>query len=205
MERSLDLLGTVGQFRAVALPAVTSSPSDREVVRAARGGDRAAFGQLYERYARMIHGILLARIHPADCEDLVQDVFLTALRQLPALRDDGAFGGWLAIIARNRANDHYRRRRETAELPEELPGGEEPQVQALMVIEIVRSLPEAYHEPLVLRLVEGMTGDEIAERTGLTSASVRVNLSRGMKLLREKLAEGRDSPGGLTPGKEARP
>jgi RNA polymerase sigma-70 factor (ECF subfamily) len=48
-------------------------------------------------------------------------------------------------------------------------------------------LPEAYRETLVLRLVEGMTGPEIAARTGLTAASVRVNLHRGMKQLREKL------------------
>ena len=52
---------------------------------------------------------------------------------------------------------------------------------------MIRSLPEAYRETLVLRLVEGMTGPEIAERTGLTAASVRVNLHRGMKMLREQL------------------
>ena len=51
----------------------------------------------------------------------------------------------------------------------------------------IRSLPEAYRETLMLRLVEGMTGPEIAARTGLTAASVRVNLHRGMKKLRERL------------------
>ena len=59
--------------------------------------------------------------------------------------------------------------------------------EALRVLQIIRSLSEAYRETLVLRLVEGLTGPEIAERTGLTPASVRVNLHRGMKLLREKL------------------
>jgi RNA polymerase sigma-70 factor (ECF subfamily) len=48
-------------------------------------------------------------------------------------------------------------------------------------------LPETYRETLLLRLVEGMTGPEIAARTGLTSGSVRVNLHRGMQQLREKL------------------
>ena len=57
----------------------------------------------------------------------------------------------------------------------------------MAVLEMVRKLPEAYRETLLMRLVEGMTGDEIAERSGLTPASVRVNLHRGMKLLREKL------------------
>ena len=59
--------------------------------------------------------------------------------------------------------------------------------EAARMLEAVRSLPEAYRETLVLRLVEGMTGPEIAARTGMTAASVRVNLHRGMKLLREKL------------------
>jgi DNA-directed RNA polymerase specialized sigma24 family protein len=52
-------------------------------------------------YARMVHGILLARVPHGEVDDLVQDVFLAALRQLSALRDDGAFGGWLGMIARN--------------------------------------------------------------------------------------------------------
>ena len=60
-------------------------------------------------------------------------------------------------------------------------------LEAFAILNAVRSLPEAYRDTLTLRLVEGMTGAEIAERTGLTAASVRVNLHRGMKLLREKL------------------
>jgi len=61
--------------------------------------------------------------------------------------------------------------------------------EAAMILGVVRGLPEAYREPLILRLVEGMTGPEIAARTGLTHGSVRVNLYRGMQMLREKLAE----------------
>jgi RNA polymerase sigma-70 factor (ECF subfamily) len=55
------------------------------------------------------------------------------------------------------------------------------------VLAIIQRLPESYREPLVLRLVEGMTGPEIAARTGLAPDSVRVNLCRGMKLLRDQL------------------
>ena len=51
----------------------------------------------------------------------------------------------------------------------------------------LRELPEAYQETMILRLVEGMSGPEIAEQTGLSPGSVRVNLHRGMKLLRDKL------------------
>ncbi len=154
---------------------------------AARDGDRAAFGSLYDRYARMVHGILLARIPRGEVEDLVQDVFLAALRRIRTLRDAASFGGWLAMIARNRARDHYRRSPEMAELPENLPGQDSSNAEALAVLAVIRTLPEAYRETLILRLVEGMTGPEIAARTGLTPASVRVNLHRGMKQLREKL------------------
>jgi RNA polymerase sigma-70 factor (ECF subfamily) len=63
--------------------------------------------------------------------------------------------------------------------------------QAAFVLDAIRGLPETYRETLVLRLVEGMTGPEIAGRTGLQPDSVRVNLCRGMKLLREKLGERR--------------
>jgi RNA polymerase sigma-70 factor (ECF subfamily) len=60
-------------------------------------------------------------------------------------------------------------------------------MEAQTVLNAVLSLPEAYREPLILRLVEGMTGPEIAARTGLTHGSVRVNLHRGMQQLREIL------------------
>ena len=76
--------------------------------------------------------------------------------------------------------------RRTEEL-EDVPTEDPPRAEARRALEAIRALPEAYREPLVLRLVEGMTGPEIAERTGLTPGSVRVNLHRGMKLLRERL------------------
>jgi len=66
---------------------------------------------------------------------------------------------------------------------------ETSRAEALAILDVIRSLPDAYRETLVLRLVEGFTGPEIAERTGLTPASVRVNLHRGMALLRAKLQQ----------------
>src|SRR5207247_9828847 len=151
---------------------------------AAREGGRAGFGELYSRYARMVHGILLTRVPRREVDDLVQDVFLLALRRLDGLRNPEAFGPWLAMITRNRAADHFRRGPEEAsELPDHLPGAPHPEGEALAVLAAIRGLPEAYHEPLILRLVEGMTGPEIAARTGLTAGSVRVNLHRGMQVM----------------------
>jgi RNA polymerase sigma-70 factor (ECF subfamily) len=65
-----------------------------------------------------------------------------------------------------------------------------PEPEALAVLDTIRSLPDAYRETLILRLVEGLSGPEIAAQTGLSPDSVRVNLHRGMKMLREKM-EGR--------------
>jgi hypothetical protein len=64
-------------------------------------------------------------------------------------------------------------------------GAPHPEGDALAVLSLIQRLPEAYRETLVLRLVEGMTGPEIAERTGLKPGSVRVNLHRGLQFLRE--------------------
>lgn len=156
------------------------------LVCAAQSGDRAAFGALYERYARMIHGILLSHVGFADAEDLVQDVFVRAMQRIRWLRDPQAFGSWLAAIARRSATDLHRRQRP----PREACGQTEAaglDQEAFSILAELQKLPKAYRETLVLRLVEGMTGPEIALRTGLAPDSVRVNLCRGMKLLREAL------------------
>ena len=169
--------------------------AELRLVESARNGDRAAFTELYQQYARMVHGIVLARAPRTEADDLVQDVFFFAWRKIHTLRDAAAFGGWIGMIARNRAMDYHRQKNETEELTEAmaetLPDrrAEKPQqrTEALAVLNTIKALPEAYRETLILRLVEGMTGPEIAVRTGLTPDSVRVNLHRGMKMLRERL------------------
>lgn len=163
------------------------TPIEVVLVTAALEGDRDGFGQLYARYAPLVHGILLARVPRAEVDDLVQDIFLHAFKKLNTLRDRAAFGPWIAMIARNRAVDFHRRSRDTVEITDEVGGTNTSDSRANEILELIRNLPDAYRETLVLRLVEGMTGPEIAARTGLTPASVRVNLHRGMKLLRGKL------------------
>jgi RNA polymerase sigma-70 factor (ECF subfamily) len=155
---------------------------------AAREGDDAAFAELYRTHARMVHGLLVARVPRRDVDDLVQEVFLAAWRRIGSLRDPAAFPGWLAAIARHQAIDHLRQRAaDTVELPDDVPDRSGDKDPARVVLDAIRALPDAYRDTLVLRLVEGMTGPEIAARTGLTEGSVRVNLHRGMKLLRIRL------------------
>jgi RNA polymerase sigma-70 factor (ECF subfamily) len=190
LEATADMLLPTPQAKAS-----TDTPETRievVLVKAVLAGDRDSFGRLYELYAPMVHGILLARIPRSEVDDLVQDIFLHAFRKLHTLRDWAAFGPWIAMIARNRAMDFYRRTKETVEVTEDLQSTDMQTSRANEILELIRALPEAYRETLILRLVEGMTGPEIAARTGLTPASVRVNLHRGMKQLRTKLgyAEG---------------
>jgi RNA polymerase sigma-70 factor (ECF subfamily) len=170
-----------------AQPDAVRIPVDERLVSAARAGDRGAFGRLFEQFAPMVHGILLARVPQGEADDLVQEVFLAALERIATLRDGDKFGGWLAMIARNRVIDRMRHRPNLVALPSDLATHDPRRSEAAQVLEVIRSLPEAYSETLILRLVEGMTGPEIAERVGLTPDSVRVNLHRGMALLRERL------------------
>jgi len=190
-----DLLAAGLKPGAIRERSASEISEDATWVAAARDGDRAAFGRLYERYARMVHGVLLARVPVGEVDDLVQDVFMKALRRLSTLRETGGFGAWLAAIARNVANDYHRHSVPEDPLTDDVPenemkngmSGDNPERPAAEVLDTIMSLPDAYRETLILRLVEGMTGPEIAARTGMTHGSVRVNLHRGMEQLRTKL------------------
>jgi RNA polymerase sigma-70 factor (ECF subfamily) len=172
---------------AFSAPVALASSDD---VALARAGDRAAFGRLFDRYAVMVHGVLLSRVPQPDADDLMQDVFVTALERLQALKAETSVGGWLAAIARNRAIDFLRGRPQLVPLPDTLTVTDPRRAEVSQVLALIRALPEAYREPLALRLVEGLSGPEIAEQVGLTPESVRVNLCRGMKLLRERMGLG---------------
>jgi RNA polymerase sigma-70 factor, ECF subfamily len=198
-----DVLAAGLGRRAVKEGPAPEVSDDAMLVCAAREGDRAAFGRLYERYARMVHGVLLAKVPRGDVDDLVQDVFLKAMLRLSTLRESARFGGWLAAIARNRANDYHRRSVPTDPFADDGPDNHlgrvsaraEPEGPGVAILDAIRSLPNAYRETLILRLVEGLTGPEIAARTGMTHGSVRVNLHRGMEQLRAILSANSSSHG----------
>lgn len=171
---------------------MTEESAEDELVASALRGDGEAFGVLHARFAPVVHGILLGMVDAHTADDLTQEVFLAAMQRLRSLRDPKAFGGWIAVMARNRGRDHQRlrqrqRRHETDAAADAVGRPSPPSAEAAEALAAIRSLPECYREPLLLRLVEGLTGPEIAARTGLTAGSVRVNLHRGMKMLRTKL------------------
>ena len=182
--------------------APSSADEDAEVadvsrlVARARAGDREAFAAFHGRFDRFVHAVLLAHAPPAEVDDLHQEVFVSAWRHLDSLQQDERAGAWLATIARRAAARQRATLVHHHELPEQL---EDPRTRSSAnaaggldgahLLTVLRALPEAYRETLALRLVEGFTGPEIATATGLTHGSVRVNLHRGMQLLREKLRE----------------
>ena len=159
-------------------------------VRAARSGDGAAFAELYRLYSRSVHAILLSRLAVEEAREAAQDVFMTVHRKLWDLDDPGAFGPWVHAIARNQATSILRRRairpaeEPLRDMPSRAPGESGLRDR---VLDLIRSLPDAYRETLVMRLVEGLSGPEIAKATGLGAGSIRVNLHRGMELLRPLL------------------
>lgn len=181
------MTGNILLFSTATAPQTETIKAEAVIVERICAGDREAFGELYGIFAPLVHGIILARVPRDEVDDLAQEVFLSAYKNINSLRDRNAVGAWLSMIARNRATEYYRQAKPTEELPEDLKGNDAPRTEAQEILAAIRALPDAYRETLVLRLVEGMTGQEIAERTGLTPESVRVNLHRGMKLLRQKL------------------
>lgn len=168
------------------------------LVARARRGDRGSWSTLYDLYAPVVHAVLLVRVGSPDADDLTQDVFVAAMRKIGSLRDDAMFVAWLCSIARRRAGTLFRvrslfrrampRAADSRPTHADSPSLRESSITPLQLLDAIRSLPAAYHETLALRLIEQLEGPEIARRLGLTHGSVRVNLARGMKLLRDKLA-----------------
>lgn len=174
-------------------PAASRLICEANLVQAAVNGDAESFAALYKQFAPFVHGILAARVPRSELDDLVQDTFFQAFAKISTLRDGRVFGPWIATIARYKAIEFYRRTPKTTPMPEDIAYTSLNFSFNQEVFERITSLPLAYRETLMLRLIEGMTGPEIAARTGLTPASVRVNLHRGMKLLRESLERNRQA------------
>ena len=177
MELVLELDRPHGVFSGRSMAAGGREPALAERFAPSPAATRRVLAA-YADYVRMVHAILLGRVPRRDVDDLVQDVFITAYTRIRELRDAAAFGGWVATIARNRATDYLRRSRDQVELPADLPGGDAIEADTMAVLDVIRKLPEAYRETLLMRLVEGMTGCRDRRTLGLTPAWSRVEPAR---------------------------
>lgn len=171
----------------MTLQAVPDDDLARRVRSAARG-DAAAQTWLYRRFLPWVHGLLIARFRPAIADELTQECFATAFQRLHQLREPAHFGAWIGTIARHQRHaSEDEQTLDAADLVHDVASNPEHHAEALRMLAAIRALPPAYRETLVLRLVEGLSGPEIAELTGLDPGSVRVNLHRGMRKLRAAL------------------
>jgi len=172
--------------------------SDAELLEASRRGEREAFGALIERYQGVVCAVSYSRTGDrALSEDVAQDTFLAAWRQLDQLREAGRLRAWLCGIARNLARK--ARLRVEREAPTEALsttcGGENPfdQVAEVEAERVVRDaltrVPETYRDVLVLYYREHRSVGEVARMLDLSEAATLQRLSRGRKYLTDGVTD----------------
>lgn len=150
-----------------------------------------------QRITRLCYRLLGWR---ADVEDVVQDVFFAALRALPKFRGESTPATWLTRIAINACRAHRRKNWlrlrffAPGEEPPDLPAGADARASLMsaerfeQVRAAVRRLPAKYREAVVLRYLEEMTVEQVAETLGLKRGAVEVRLNRARKWLRGDLS-----------------
>lgn len=193
MKPSAVVPDTIGTYPST-IEAQTAVP---ESVRRAQAGDVDAFELLYREHAGRIYALCLrlkAGDEP-DATELMQDVFIRAWRRLETFRGDCAFASWLHRLAVNTMLENARgdRRRIARVLPMEDPSSIEsasrsPGVDLRMDMEdAIATLPKGARLAFVLHDVEGYQHQEIAAQLGVSVGTIKAQLHRARRLLRERL------------------
>lgn len=181
-----------------------SSAADRELVASAAQGLEGGFEELVRRYQRPISAYVYRMVGDYDCAlDLTQEIFIKIYGSLARYRPEFKFSTWIYKIAHNAAIDHLRRNagRErsinsgTESEPQQLAiqsNGLSPEQQSereerrLEIESVVRLLPTAYRELIVLRHSQDLTYEEIVEVTGLPLGTVKNRLFRAREMMRQQ-------------------
>jgi RNA polymerase sigma-70 factor, ECF subfamily len=170
---------------------------DAALIARMRAGDQSAMADLYDRYSGVVYGVALRVLaNTTAAEDVVQEVFLQLWRNPQAFdADRGRLAPWLAVIARNRAIDHLRKRPmedNIDELPISTGIDLEDDAARKLAIEKVRSvltqLPQEQRKTLEMAFFEGMTHTEIAGKTGEPLGTVKTRIRTGLLALRKAFA-----------------
>ncbi len=173
--------------------------AEQEIIAAAKAGDSAAFGKLYDHYLKPIYRFIAIKVSVRqEAEDLTHEVFLTAWQKLPGFTQQGfPFGSWLYRIARNRVIDHYRTRKQHAvidEVDEKMLGitdGADTTVDIKLALakvrEAMKQLTADQQDVLLLRYVDDLSPKEIAEVLDKSEGSVRIIQHRATEALKKKL------------------
>jgi len=167
--------------------------ADAAMVRRAQRGDRTAFAELVRSHHARLISAARALVRDADAaEDISQDAFVDAYRQLPTLKRPERFSAWLFGIARHKALNHLRTvGREVPSATVEPPPSDPPE-DRLALREKLDCLAERDREILAAKYLQDLSYEEIAETLGLTVNAVRVRCCRARQALREQLS-GSDS------------
>jgi len=192
---------------AAAAEAAALGGEERSLVERHRYGDPGAFEEIYERFGEMVFNLALRLAGDREeAADLTQETFLRVYRHL------GKFGGrstlktWVYRVALNHCRSRLARRRPPARPIEAEDGRFEPvdpargpEARALAgdagrrVTSALAALPPAFREAVVLRDLEGLTYEEIAEVLGMRIGTVRSRIARGRDALRRLLAPGEET------------
>src|SRR5450432_3127233 len=179
-----------------------TADNDTELVSASLAGHRDAFGQIVVRYQSLVCSLAFSATGSlGQSEDLAQETFVTAWKQLAGLREPEKLRAWLCGIARNLINNSLRQQGrepshraesldEIAEShsPEPLPADQAISNEELAILwRSLERIPEIYREPLVLFYREHQSIEAVAEKLELTEDNVKQRLSRGRKLLQEEV------------------
>jgi RNA polymerase sigma-70 factor, ECF subfamily len=170
---------------------------DAALVARLRAGDQSAMADLYDRYSGVVYGVALRVLANATAaEDIVQEIFLQLWRNPQAFDvNRGRLAPWLAVIARNRAIDHLRKRPPEDDI-DELPiaagidmEGEAAQKLAVDKVRgVLAQLPQDQRKALEMAFFEGMTHTEIAGKTGEPLGTVKTRIRSGLLALRKAFA-----------------
>ncbi len=194
-----ETLPIVSEARGAAAVEVVEK-SDEELVGRTLAGDLSAFERLVERHRSVVYRVAARIVGEEEAEDVAQDAFLRAFHRLSRFRRESPFRAWLLRITHNAALDSLSRRRAVS-LEEEPEESDEPGVgswrtpaQELEVTERrdrlaakLRLLQPAHRAVLVLRDLEGLSYEEIAEVTDAPLGSVKGRLHRARRELIEIL------------------
>lgn len=182
--------------------------SDHDLVERSLRGDRDAFGQLAERYYRMVSVLALQKTgHRADAEDIVQEAYVRAYRALGSLREGSRFAAWIYNITLKLCIDWLRRRERrdgtvpfddaalghstSGRLSRSLLGGVGDALEArdeqAQVLRAMGSLPDKYRLVITLRYVRKMSYKEIAEHLGEPAGTIANRLHRATRLLQDRM------------------
>ncbi len=151
-------------------------------------GRKEAFYRAYETYADMLYRLAVSMLRSsADAEDAVQNAFCRYLDRADGFRDSEHEKAWLLRVLINQCKDLMRRRKVRAWLPIEVLTDVGVREKSTPALDAVYTLPEKYKTVIVLYHLEEMSIDEIAQALSLSPSAVKMRLSRGRDMLREKL------------------